>query len=175
MEQGLLYTFSTIAQALGGAFALLSAFVLYYFQMLHKNMADDALVVSDNWMGPNQRDTYRTLISKADYPGVVRAADNQLQQYQGKPEGQSVSTIWQNALQRLRGSLDKRRAVLAKFKTSAFTTGFVMIGSVATIPWAHPMHCIAWLSVLVMAFGVAGFALCLFQYWRLIKAAVYTE
>jgi hypothetical protein len=29
MDNGLLYTYSTIAQALGGAFALLAAFVLY--------------------------------------------------------------------------------------------------------------------------------------------------
>lgn len=32
MEHALLYTFSTIAQALGGAFALLSAFMLYRLQ-----------------------------------------------------------------------------------------------------------------------------------------------
>ena len=34
MENSILYTFSTIAQALGGAFALLSAFVLFRFQSL---------------------------------------------------------------------------------------------------------------------------------------------
>jgi hypothetical protein len=39
MENALLYTFSTIAQALGGAFALLAAFVLYRFQSLDPMMA----------------------------------------------------------------------------------------------------------------------------------------
>jgi hypothetical protein len=34
MESAILYTFSTIAQALGGTFALIAAFVLYRFQLL---------------------------------------------------------------------------------------------------------------------------------------------
>jgi len=34
MENALLYTFSTIAQALGGSFPLVAAFVLYRFQLL---------------------------------------------------------------------------------------------------------------------------------------------
>jgi hypothetical protein len=175
MEQGLLYTFSTIAQALGGAFALLSAFVLYYFQGLHKNTLEDAQTVSDNWMGPNRRMLYRTLISTADHQGVVRVADEQLAEYQGKPEAQHVPTIWQNALNRLRLSVNKRRAVLAKFKRSAFTTAFVMIGSVAVIPVAHVICGDANLSRTVLVIGIGGFAVCLFQYWFLIKAAVYDE
>ena len=42
MDQGLLYEFSTIAQALGGAFALLAAFVLYRFQSLSASMSQDS-------------------------------------------------------------------------------------------------------------------------------------
>jgi hypothetical protein len=38
MENSILYTFSTLAQALGGAFALLSAFVLFRFQSLDASM-----------------------------------------------------------------------------------------------------------------------------------------
>jgi hypothetical protein len=173
MENGLLYTFSTIAQALGGAFALLSAFVLFYFQALQKNMAEDAETLADNWMGPNRRMIYRTLISNADYYGVLQNADEQLVEYQGKPEAQHVSTIWQNALNRLRQSVNRRRAVLAKFKRSAFTTGLVMIGSVVLIPLAHPIHCVVWLACTALVIGIGGFALCLFQYWFLIRVAVF--
>ena len=42
MENALLYTFSTIAQALGGAFALLAAFVLYRFQSIGPMMTHDS-------------------------------------------------------------------------------------------------------------------------------------
>lgn len=45
MQNALLYTFSTIAQALGGAFALLAAFVLYRFQSLGPMMAHDSAQV----------------------------------------------------------------------------------------------------------------------------------
>ena len=42
MENALLYTFTTIAQALGGTFALLAAFILYRFQTLNDLMALEA-------------------------------------------------------------------------------------------------------------------------------------
>src|SRR6202021_1555486 len=42
MQNAILYTFSTIAQALGGAFALLAAFVLYRFQSLDKVVDEHA-------------------------------------------------------------------------------------------------------------------------------------
>jgi hypothetical protein len=47
MENALLYTFSTIAQALGGAIALLSAFVLYRLQSLDALMWQDSDDLSD--------------------------------------------------------------------------------------------------------------------------------
>jgi hypothetical protein len=177
MEQGLLYTFSTIAQALGGAFALLSAFVLYRFQLLKQSMHEDARTVSGLWMGPVQMPRYLKCIPSGDYAGVVTIADEQYENAKatGVGGGFPPSPEWDEARERLRLNIRRRRGVADKFKRSALTTGIVMIGSVAVIPWAHPIHCIEWLAVPVLVVGVGGFALCLFQYWWLIKAAVYDE
>ena len=173
MEQGLLYTFSTIAQALGGAFALLSAFVLYRFQLLKESMYQDAFHLSDAWLGPNARQAYRPLIASGDYEAVADVADSQYAAAQEKTDEVPVTPSWDESRNRLRVSIGKRSVVSSLFKRSAFTTGFVMIGSVAVIPLAHPIHCITWLACSVLVVGIGGFALCLFQYWSLIKAAVY--
>ena len=173
MENGILYTFSTIAQALGGAFALLSAFVLFKFQSLKESMHRDADTLSTIWVAPQMGPVYTRMIADGDYEAIADLADSQVAGAQGTMWQGTQPAIWGEACKRLRDNSATRKNVSSLFKRSAVTTGCVMIGSVAAIPLAHPVHCVIWLACAVLATGVGGFALCLFQYWSLIKAAVY--
>lgn len=53
MENTLYYTFSTIAQALAGAVALLGAFVLYKVQSIDRELHDAADSVFMSWQDDN--------------------------------------------------------------------------------------------------------------------------
>lgn len=55
MENSILYTFSTIAQALGGAFALLAAFVLFRFQSLDASMLNASTGLRRIWRNQTDR------------------------------------------------------------------------------------------------------------------------
>ena len=76
MENGILYTFSTIAQALGGAFALLAAFVLYRFQVLEATLANDAAQVRGGLTrGGSNFDRYDALQVSGKYAELIEEID----------------------------------------------------------------------------------------------------
>src|ERR1700735_3926817 len=76
MENGILYTFSTIAQALGGAFALLSAFVLFRFQTLDATMWKDSRSARAGLTaGGGDVFGYDTLRAEGNYAEVIREID----------------------------------------------------------------------------------------------------
>src|ERR1700722_19059024 len=74
MENSILYTFSTIAQALGGAFALLSAFVLFRFQSLDASMLNASIGLRSIWKTPSDLETYDTLRGLSVWPKSVNDA-----------------------------------------------------------------------------------------------------
>ena len=76
MESGLLYTFSTIAQALGGAFALLAAFVLFRFQYMKSSMWQDSGTVRDALTrGGADLLNYDTLRAQGKYADLIKVID----------------------------------------------------------------------------------------------------
>jgi hypothetical protein len=78
MENSILYTFSTIAQALGGAFALLSAFVLFRFQSLDASMLNASIGLRPIWKTPADLETYDTLRGLSVWPALNKAIDSQI-------------------------------------------------------------------------------------------------
>lgn len=60
VENGLLYTSSTIAQALAGTIALISAFVLYRLQAIKSHWREDTLVAVQAFQ--NNTPKYDTLM-----------------------------------------------------------------------------------------------------------------
>src|ERR1700743_1059143 len=70
METSILYTFSTIAQALGGAFALLSAFVLFRFQSLDASMLNASVGLRSIWKTPGDLECYATLRGLSVWPAL---------------------------------------------------------------------------------------------------------
>src|SRR5579863_1558439 len=78
MENSILYTFSTITQALGGAFALLSAFVLFRFQSLDASMLSASSGLRSIWKNSGDLESYDTLRGLAVWPSLNKAIEAQI-------------------------------------------------------------------------------------------------
>jgi len=173
MENALLYTFSTIAQALGGAIALLSAFVLYRMQSLDPLMWQDSALLSHLASGPEAhilleqrraQGAWTDILKDAKKVAEDRTHDNWPAPY--GPPGEAPFL-------RFAATIIRHQAISARFKTSAWVTGAVMLGSVALIPFAHSLapYCVlAW--IVAVPVGAGSFGLCLWLYWRVISLAL---
>jgi hypothetical protein len=174
MENGLLYTFSTIAQALGGAFALLSAFVLYRFQSMDRAMWDDSNQIRGEFSRIAEGDVqwFDTLRVQGRYTELVQKIEAVVNQ-----KGiQAVFSVGQvEFYYRLQASVRLHGTLARLFRLGALTTGLVMAGSVAAIPFAHIIYCWKMFSWIALLIGAGGFTACLVIYWAVIKAALYRE
>ncbi len=171
MENAILYTFSTIAQALGGAFALLAAFVLYRFQSLGPMIAfDSAQVRGELSRGGANFEVYDTLLVQGKYAQLIDEIDAIRKRTQPK-----ISASVEELILRMKGNARLQTTLTMAFRRAAFTTGAVMFYSVAAIPFAHVVYCVDVLSWLLLIMGVGGFLACLHMFWAVIVTAVYRQ
>jgi hypothetical protein len=162
MENALLYTFTTIAQALGGTFALLAAFILYRFQTLNDLMALDAgelmpIVSHDE----NKKALHTQFANEARFLEMIRALRAELR-----------GSDPPSAFVRLQNCAARRHAIGLYFSISAWMTGLVMIGSVVCIGFAQFLrsnNTAAW-SALVA--GWLGFSACIVLYGVVIGKSI---
>jgi hypothetical protein len=172
MENALLYTFSTIAQALGGMFALLAAFVLYRFQSLGSMMDGDAKLLEDVYTGRGtEQDRHHELRGQGRYREVYDNIEALVATF---PAGtrQRYGSHGKAPFDRLRRAVEIRENLQKWFILAAWLTGLTMIGSVALIPLAQVLRWRYVVAVIVLAGGVLAFAGCIWVYWRLIRAAL---
>jgi hypothetical protein len=162
MENALLYTFTTIAQALGGTFALLAAFVLYRFQTLNDVMALDAAelvhIVSHDG---TKKDLHTQFANEARFQEMIRALQAELRESNAPA-----------AFNRLQNSAARRQNIGWYFSISAWMTGLVMIGSVVCIGFAQFLclnDAAAWSA---LAAGWVGFSACIALYGVLIGKSI---
>lgn len=85
MESAILYTFSTIVQALAGAFALVGAFVLYRLAAYDTAMWDDSGTLLNGVMGSRELGMLR---GRRDYAGFLELLDKVLATRRAGPDGQ---------------------------------------------------------------------------------------
>jgi hypothetical protein len=170
MDNGLLYTYSTIAQALGGAFALLAACVLYRLQSLQAGILDDAAIVRAI-VARSKGDCvlFDSLLVQRKYPELIELVNSTVAKGIVMSESEGLYLV------RTRASGRLQTALLRTFKSSALMTGGLMAVSVALIPYVHLFSSCEVLSLTVATLGVIAFALCLWLYWRVMKAALYGE
>jgi hypothetical protein len=173
MEYAILYTFSTIPQALGGAFALLSAFVLFRFQSLNSAMLADSHGLRRALHDVKQTNNLDWLISQSDFAAVHQFVDSVIKGRERDEEGaRAIVEPSKPLLARLGDSLKLHRDLSRLFLRSAIATGVMMIGSVAVLPFAHVIYCWCVVAWTVMMLGVIGFAVTLYLYWDLIRSAL---
>jgi hypothetical protein len=175
MENSILYTFSTIAQALGGAFALLSAFVLFRFQSLDASMLNASVGLRSIWKTPADLATYDTLRGLSVWPSLNRAIDAQIARMTAAHEDPSFEVLATKT--RLRAGQSLHRVLTLAFWLAVSLTFLVMTGSVAVIPYAHEIvetYGLKYIHALNLA-GVGAFALCMFSYMFVIYAALVSR
>jgi hypothetical protein len=161
MENALLYTFTTIAQALGGTFALLAAFVLYRFQTLNGLMTLDAGELQFGVDDETKKSLHTQLTNEARFLEMirnVRMAD--------------LETTAKIAFERLQQNAAKRSTIGFYFVLSGLLTGLMMIASVVSIGIAQflKMHETAAWSSLVAAW--VGFSGCIVLYGVVILKSI---
>jgi hypothetical protein len=172
MENSILYTFSTIAQALGGAFALLSAFVLFRFQSLDASMLNSSVALRSIWKTPADLDSYDTLRGLSVWPSLNKAIDAQIGRMTAANEKPTFEVTAAKA--RLRAGESKQSYLTWTFWLAVSLTFLVMAGSVSVIPYAHAIaeaDSLAFVHMLKLL-GVAAFVLCMLSYVVLIHAAL---
>jgi hypothetical protein len=172
MENALLYTFSTIAQALGGMFALLAAFVLFRFQSLEAEMIADSDKLQDAFAGV-QLGAYNELRAERQYRAawnlVKTAADKANLQNQHQPYGSTAGLVH---YERWNRNIARHERISKWFLAAAVLTGDVIVTAVAILPFAQVLRNHPTGATAVLAIGVISFAACVVLYWRVISTSL---
>jgi hypothetical protein len=160
-ETALYYTFSTIAQALAAAIALLGAFTLYRLQLLAAAMPEAAAILRTH-TSANRAEVDAAFIV-ADYTRVfelVRAADSRSQRTEIKAGLEKFSRI-----------LGEKRAVIRTFQSALVASVIVILGSVIVLA-VTPAIARGSSPALVLAGGCVALGVCLGLYARLLLGHV---
>jgi hypothetical protein len=159
------YTFSTIAQTLAGAIALLGAFVLYRLQLLNGDIESDSNAVMYGYMmeGVNQahRAEIGALHDEARYREVLDFAMKNL-----LPEGLPQATTEKVRLSR---NLNQKVSLLRIFWISLWLTVGLIAISVIFLTTAPLIAYSNTRSIVVLAGGLIWFCACLCSYGALIR------
>lgn len=159
MINSLYYTFSTLAQTLAGAIALLGAFVLFRMQSLNKEIEENAqriaialqTVLGEAEVKKLYKYEYRALLDRAAhvfFEGTTKLA-----------------TLEQERLSLL---LDRKDLLVQKFKIAFYLTiGLIMV-SVIMLTLSQILVSYAWLVYLSFTIGLLGLSGCLISYVRLM-------
>ena len=177
MTNTIFYTFSTIAQTLAGAFALLGAFVLYRLQSLRSDIERDSSEIVELYtvgmvashhgfqlhdlLGWHREGKYQLI---AELPPRV---DVQLAQF-----GESTMSRTITMQMRLRRNLDQRNFLLKTFKKSLWLTVGVIFSSVLALIAAELIALSNIVCWFVLIGGLLGFGICLYSYRGLIQKAI---
>ena len=166
MEYAVLYTFSTIPQTLGAAFAVLAAFVIYRFQ-------DDPAVTSaidellQMFTGPDQSRLSQALRDD----GLKRLLAEMDQLFDTNKATQPTPGHQHNVLTWLRVIADQPD-IKGPLKRAFIWTAAVIVVSVIALCFEKPLAACTACAVAALCLGVAGLARCMWLYWKLIEPLI---
>jgi hypothetical protein len=164
MENALLYTFSTIAQTLGGAIALLSAFVLYRFQSLDDALDRDTKTLRDGFTAHGGKaSSYEELEAERQYLKILELL---------KTEAAHGNTYSVPIFKRLKHGIERKKRITDAFMAALLCTGTGMMLSILMLPITHVLVARPAAAVLVLLAGVVIFTACIWIYWLVISAAL---
>jgi len=160
----LYYTFSTIAQALAGAIALLGAFVLFRLQSLNGEIERNASQISSVLELILDREEVRSLFHGGEYHELVR----RLATVSIPP------TTYQCTRERLMLPLllERKEILLRRFKLAFYLTVGVIMVSVGLLTVAHELAVFTELTCVVFGIGLLLLAGCLGSYVSLMLEAL---
>jgi|ERR1700674_4811922 len=161
MENALYYTFSTIAQALAAAIALVTAFVLYRLQGIDTALREAGFTLLQGHL--NNADLWNLHV-RGDYEQFV-ALFSELNgpiSPETNPERYAKFRLMQEECR-------VPAALLPPFRHALFLSAIVMGASVIFLCIAPQIaNCQFWLPQLVLSLGAVGFIGCLIMYFFLI-------
>jgi hypothetical protein len=157
VENALYYTFSTIAQALAAAIALLAAFAMYRLKGIDDESSGAAIMIESATGGGAPLRQY-SLVSH--WSKCVEAADRRILDARAGPEVVAL----RNQLVQLRIAA---RGVRRAMWIALAATAVVMAGSVEVLAYV-PALVQTGLARKALGWGVFGFAACLLTYCWLI-------
>jgi hypothetical protein len=172
MESGLLYTFSTIAQALGGAFALLAAFVLYRLASLDSSMLQDTQILTSFGLTGEINKELQAIRARNQYEELLRRIETHVRYAKDNPTAYQLDAEKTAMLIRFRMSVRQRRPIVVALWIALWVTVIEMSGSVWAIPHSHDWAAQPRVAHLALCVGVSGFVLCLLLYMYVIWVAL---
>ena len=170
METALYYTFSTIAQTLGGAIALLGGFVLYRFQLLARSIEDTAEYLRKEFK--SKRRELHDKIDKARFDSDYRLVHEVSQAY--SEEGIDPPTIqkYYSARARLDAMLGQKYSLFRYFNFSLIATVLLILGSVGVLANTPILEVAGYGSPTVFVIGSIWFAVCLYSFMVVVRKAL---
>jgi hypothetical protein len=161
MENTLYYTFSTIAQALGGAIGLMGAFVLYRLQSIDQelfNAVDQILVAF-------QEDPYlQEVTASGDLKAAVLGIEERLKQ----PLKVGWGLHQQSCLRRAHHLLHSREALSKAVRPALWFPGLVMCGAVVVLSMVTVLAPRHFAAIALLAVGVLAFSSSIWLFVRLV-------
>jgi len=169
MENTLYYTFSTIAQTLAGAIALLGAFILYRLQSLNNGLDDHAKFIRKLYLEDVDLIFLNSFIVKGEY--------NKFLEYtRGKPadagtlEEHSYITEVQAKIEEL---LVFKRSLIRSFTVSLVLTVSLIAVSVMLLSVTPSISSRAELRSSCLALATVWFVACLISYVALLRKSLF--
>ena len=165
MDSALFYTFSTIAQTLGTAFALLAAFVLYRLQQVTTVIESASRVFIIPYL-PNEG--ARRLRAQGAYQ-EMHALLSSLEPTQVEFTKKHSFSAARSALV---GGIELQRRLKQLLRASLALSVLVIFGAVAVLPFAPAIAASEGTAWITLAIGLLAFGVCLGLYAFLIWQAV---
>ena len=168
MENALFYTFSTIAQTLAGAIALLGAFVLYRLQSLGAELEDAALTAIQPYL-PN--DEISRLRGENNYDDLVTLLNTVAPSANKLAEVNNTYVL--SKRRALPSLLQLRRQLHRLMKISLALTIVLIAASVVVLSTTPLIATSTNVAYSVFVVGILLFVVCLVLYVLLILKAVH--
>jgi hypothetical protein len=177
VETGLLYLFTTIAQCLAGAIALLAAFALYRLQAVNATMSDLCELLKEVFGragGPGDMAKLEATRAEGRYDEFIDMGANLVKAWGSNAPGAKFPSepFSEAQLTRLRANMHQHKRVRAALVGALIATGIVMTGWIVALPFVHQMACQPDTAWTMASVGVVGFAACLVLDFWLIRVAL---
>jgi len=167
VETALYYLFSTVAQTLAGAIALLGALVLFRMQQLSAAMEQSVRTLIDRYHhAPDGSHSYAQELMSGDFTSVR----DHFVTGPGKRVAGQADVIYFANVRELDSSLESRKTILIQFRYSLILTAIVILFSIGSIPVAPALAKHYAAAIVVIVVTVLAVAASLLSYGRLAQA-----
>lgn len=169
METTLYYTFSTIAQTLAGAIALLGAFILYRLQKLNSGLDDHAKFIRKQYTEEEDLVFLNSFIVKGEYKKFLKYSHNN-PLTAGIDEELSYVADVQTKMQEL---LTLRKALIRSFSVSLLLTVSLIAASVIALAVTPSLNSKSNLRSGSLSLAIVWFLACLISYVSLLRKSLF--